>query len=132
MTFGSLENTVREIVQDVPAPQRFSAGYILSMLCEAIESLRSKRSDARYFNLRIFDWKRPAALRDWRGTSINDGLTPEQVEELRGFVPYIDARFNRALVYYAASKVFTCDATDTANLGLAASNMALYEAEAQG
>ena len=124
-----METRVREVVADVGDTPRFSAGFVMLALCEGIERLRSVRPESRYFGLRLFDWRRPAGLADSTGiTSDNDGLDESARAQARAFVPYVDERWNGALVHFAAARLYECDSTDTANAALAEGHMAKFGA----
>ena len=123
---------VRDIVSDGDVMSfRFSPGFILCALCEGVERLRAIRHESRYFGLRVFDWRRPDVLAGAGITSGDDGLDDTARSAARAFVPYIDARWNDAVVHYAAARVYECDETDTANAALAGSHMAQFVAIAR-
>lgn len=115
MTLGELEARVRDITGDKDEDYRFSVGFVMVSICEAIERLRNLRPATCYHGSRYFKWTRPPELAGFTGNSFRDGLTPEQRAALRSFVPYIDSRFNEAIVFFAAAKSFACDEVDTHN-----------------
>ena len=86
----------------------------------ALERLRDIRPESRYFNLALFDWARPAGL-SVESTSDADATAAQ------AFEPYFDAKWNDAVVSYAASRCYESDQGDTANANLAAEQMSKFE-----
>lgn len=120
MTLGEMEKRVRMIVGDRFETYRFSPGFVLTALCEGVERLRDIRPESRYFNLALFDWARPAGL-SVESTSDADAAAAQ------AFEPYFDAKWNDAVVSYAASRCYESDQGDTANAQLAAEQMSKFE-----
>jgi len=115
-----MEKGVRNKVLDTVETCRFGPSFVLVSLCEGIERLRVICPESRYFNLRLFDWSRPDGL-------ALEGMTDAQVSAVRLFEPYFDARWNDAVVYFAAGRCYEFDQSDTSNAQLAANMMAMFE-----
>ena len=103
MTLLEMESAVREMLLDnFAGSYRWSSVFILNSLYEGVQLLFQLRPESRYSGLDLVKLAIPVVTAQT--------LSTEQAKTL-----YIDPRWNRALIYYAAGKCLEVDSADTAN-----------------
>lgn len=108
ITFRRMVERVREQLNDTKAPYRFPTSFICESIVDGLRTLHNLRPESRYCGLKLVEMKYPDIVSP---TPDNDtGLA-----ELLDHQLHIDPRWESCIRYYAQSKCFEVDSSDTNN-----------------
>lgn len=122
MTFGDMEQRVREFMLDTEDPYRFKPCLILSAIIDGIRTLHQRRPESRYIGLKLTDFEYPYLTNESVETD------PTQVETVRAMPFHLDKRWEQAIRYFACARCFEFDSSDTINLQRASDCMNSFSA----
>lgn len=108
ITFRRMVERVREQLTDTKTPYRFPTSFICEAIVDGLRTLHNIRPESRYCGLKLVEMKYPDIISP---TPDND----QGLVELLDHPLHIDPRWESAIRYFAQSKCFEIDSSDTAN-----------------